>query len=631
MKLQTPNGNKLCPTLQKSFDAALKASDVAELFHAIGSAAELKCSTFKVTEDLKNVLQAALNSKNVESMYFASQSIRALSSLKNVPSALENLSFKGIDATVMELLEEDGSVRSNPENAEGSAYHAGLALATIGTISSKSPSAVSKSIARQLGDKVQALMKLGIKDEKVDFTQGAPAGISPLEAVAAVVEGVQSIGRVVSEPVDIKKSQMIALGDYILRHAYVGNVEDADALTSIANYLSDNNVFIPYYVSVSSGASKASFRFRVTDILGAPTTKLNLIVASAKMKGSKDEIKDVVIQPVSADSDNADYVLNEKSVAQFQRLQPGLYDFKLKIVPSSKSEKKYQSQGDVTVVGKLAWDATKKSERVEIAFSENSAKYSAKDDKDVVRTLRFPEEIQGTPLTLDASKHLHVKLTFDKDGYKPKSAFVHFRHATLSGVEANFVLKASKEDANTYGLKLSLGSSELIESLAGSGSYIISLRYGDVAMDRLVEWKVATIELTIPSPAARLDPIAAFTTRTPIHHTFRQPDARPFALMPMIFTLAVAAPFVGLIFYLLTYSGVTFAFPTNPTEFLYALVFQGSILAILLSYTLYWLSLNIFQALALMSVCGIVAIFSGTGALRLLHQRSKEANKTKEE
>ncbi len=67
--------------------------------------------------------------------------------------------------------------------------------------------------------------------------------------------------------------------------------------------------------------------------------------------------------------------------------------------------------------------------------------------------------------------------------------------------------------------------------------------------------------------------------------------------------------------------------PGSPSHFLYALIFQGTIAAILASFVLYWLRLNIFEALALLTILAPVAIFSGNRALRAHNEEALEKPK----
>lgn len=115
-----------------------------------------------------------------------------------------------------------------------------------------------------------------------------------------------------------------------------------------------------------------------------------------------------------------------------------------------------------------------------------------------------------------------------------------------------------------------------------------------------------------------------YAPKPAIAHSFRAPDARPAGLISLLFTGAIWATF-GALLVALGRSGVSVSLPTHPSELLYSIVFQSALAAILGTYALYWIKLNIFEALALIAVCGIVAIFAGTGALRLLHQRTAAA------
>ena len=203
-----PQADKLCATLNKELLAAIRAAKIEPARWALTAAALAQCSGFSLpAPQLKTMLQTALNSKQLESVYHASQAAFALAGLKSSLS-LSDFDFSAVDDLALELLEEDGSVRSSPDDDEGSAFHAGLALELLGDLATKAPAAVDKAVLRQFADKVAALVSLGVpatNSNKVDFTQGAPSQVSALEAIAAVLEGVRSIATVVAEPLNIQQ------------------------------------------------------------------------------------------------------------------------------------------------------------------------------------------------------------------------------------------------------------------------------------------------------------------------------------------------------------------------------------------------------------------------------------------
>lgn len=618
-----PEGNKLCQVLQSTFSSAVSEKDYASAHYAAAAAEVVKCSGFNAPSSTRNVLQSGLQSKNLGDVYHASQAVLALVDLKAFQ--LKDFDYSSVQQTLLNLLEEDGTFRSSPDDDEGSAYHAGLALEVLGELASKLPSAVSKDTIRQVVDKVQPLVKTGFSnpEKQLDFMNGAPSDVTPLQVVSALLSGFQALSVVAAEPLDLKKPQVIALGDFVLRHSFVATPSDARALGAALQFLADNPSFIPYYVSVKEATANGKFRLVVTNILGRPTTKLNVLVDTAKRAGGKGPgLKDLVFQAADASDDNTEYVLNDQSAAQLKSIVPGFYEFKLNLVPSTKGGAKndrYKPQADVLVRSKVMWGVTF-GQRIDFNLSSSPTKASTKDGDIVKTNLRYPDaitELEGE--TFDGTKHLSMRLRFLPEESRPTSAFLHFVHASTDH-QAMFVLKPVPDQDDVYTLKLSLGSSELIESLNGSGVYTISLVFGDATIERLITWKLGNLNLNIPA-SSRMNVDSYFAPKPTFLHSFRAPDSRPSNIVALIFTLFVFAPLGGLIV-AISGSGLKFQLPTNPSEFLYAIIFQGSIAAILFLYTFYWLSLNIFQALALLAICGIVAVFSGNGALRLLHQRS---------
>lgn len=267
-----------------------------------------------------------------------------------------------------------------------------------------------------------------------------------------------------------------------------------------------------------------------------------------------------------------------------------------------------------------------------LQFSVLSTATKAKAEEPAA--LSFPQAApalapkNGAPLSLDASNTLLLRLRVTA---RPRPLAVFLRvsgGASSSSSDALFVLRPTSDDDALYVLRLALGSSEVLESLGGAagGAFDLTLLVsgGAGSAERLTEWKLGSAALALPASSAANSQAALdayFSARPLIAHTFRSAETRAPFVVSALFTVAVAAPFVALLL-ALSRSGLRLSLPSNPSELLYAFVFQGAIAAILLSYVLYWLSLNIFQELALLAAVGTVAVFAGTAALRLLHQRS---------
>jgi len=99
-----------------------------------------------------------------------------------------------------------------------------------------------------------------------------------------------------------------------------------------------------------------------------------------------------------------------------------------------------------------------------------------------------------------------------------------------------------------------------------------------------------------------------------LRHTFRAPETRPRAVVSYIFTILVLAPLAWLLYSLSTV-GLNLRFPSG-VGYIWTMLFQLSILSILLLFIVYWAMLNIFQALVGLALLGLVALFTGNQALR---------------
>jgi hypothetical protein len=659
---QVPNADKLCTGLSKELLAVARGQGgVARASAALAAASELQCPRFAVPETTKALLQTALTQhKTVEDMFAATQAVLALDQIKGAGLPLSSFSFRGVDSTLLTLLEEDGTVRPHADADEGSPYHAGLALQLLANLAKKVPAAVDKAVLRQFNDKVAALLSTAITGPSdapvVDFAINAPADVTPLEAAASVLKGLSSLVEAGQSLSGVKKAQLISVGDFLLQNAFVADSDEAAALLSALQFVASNPVFVPFFVEVQAGSTP--LQIRVTNALGQPTTKLSVAVESAKATqgGSSASIaaRELTFTPVSDAADNTAFKLSADGAKALAAAAPGVYEFKLTVTPqsggpaasgygASSVAPSFQAQSGVTFVRKVSSasrDELVKGATVEVVLND-SAKRSAKDDASKQASARFPEKVASLAKEggahADASKHLHVRVRLSSTA-RATGVVVFLQLTPSSSASAEgaalFVLRSVEGEKGVYALSLALGSSEVLDSLSGAGSYAVSLLVGEALAEVQQQWSLGQLSLNIPAPstpagartAAELD--AFFSARPPIAHSFRPAEARSSVLVAGAFTLAVLGAFVGLLVALARSGLVSLNLPSsNPTEFLYALAFQGSIAGLLALYALYWLSLNIFQALALLAVLGTVAMFAGTGALSMLHQRRQQQTK----
>jgi len=247
----------------------------------------------------------------------------------------------------------------------------------------------------------------------------------------------------------------------------------------------------------------------------------------------------------------------------------------------------------------------------------------------------YPNGLKKT-ITPEALKYVHAKIVVETSSkFIPAQVFLQLTHATKNS-DAYFVAKlAADQETQTkksFLVKLNLDSSEFLDSIYGGGEYTLSVIVGDALLNHGVTWSVGKINLVVPAGVASKGASQAsdaFIAQPDITHAFRPEERRTNGLIAFVFTILCGAPFVLLILTLMGF-GLKYSFPGGATDFLYTAIFQGSIATILFLYFLYWVSLNIFQALALVSIVGVVAIVSGNRALKALNRASTSQKQHKE-
>jgi hypothetical protein len=304
---------------------------------------------------------------------------------------------------------------------------------------------------------------------------------------------------------------------------------------------------------------------------------------------------------------------------------PGFYSLSLSFEPAGGDER--FASGKVERVVKIF--AELKVASFEIAASDSPKGTDIRESDSQKAT--YPASLKKT-ITPENAKYVHAKIWIETSPkFIPAQVFLQLTHVAKNS-DAFFVAKvAPDQESNarkSFLVKLNLDSSEFMDSVYGSGEYAISIIVGDSLLQHGVTWSVGKISLTVASTAAESkDP---FATQPDIVHAFRPDERRTNGLIAFIFTLLCGAPFVLLVLALLRF-GLQYSFPGGATDFLYTAVFQGSIAAILFLYFLYWVSLNIFQALGLVSAVAIVSVVSGNRALKALNQSSLQSKKQHKE
>jgi len=454
--------------------------------------------------------------------------------------------------------------------------------------------------------------------------------------VHAALQGInvvaKSMGKSDDDNAELFESQMKLFAQFFLEHKYANTMDVIYFVLSSLHLCADNAIHIPLIVSVVPPATAALFptQIKVTNVLDRFANKVKVTLKRATAAASESQIllEDVELPSVMPSTpNNTLFQLPSKSLSGWRG---GYYNLQF-VVDSQGDDDRFKS--DEKIIKRIKVLVDQKPDKLEVVIND-SPKYIA--DKDASR-VSYPSQLSKVVVGM-VGKFIHFKLQLKSEGasnaqFQPSQVFLQLSKEQKDNKPPKQAIFVFVPTDQHFALKLDLGSVEVSDALSGPGNYSAEVLVGDSLLLRSVTWKVGMFTfpnlannsaLTTKSGAADV-----FANKAEIHHIFRDDETRPPTIVAFFFTVVVLLPLAGL-FLKLMGTPLTLNLPTNPQELLWNLIFQGSILLILLLYVLYWLSLNIFQALACLSVLGLVAIVSGRQALRSLHARST-SHKVKKE
>mmetsp|Transcript_21912 Transcript_21912/g.32572 ORF Transcript_21912/g.32572 Transcript_21912/m.32572 type:complete len:772 (+) Transcript_21912:36-2351(+) len=153
-----------------------------------------------------------------------------------------------------------------------------------------------------------------------------------------------------------------------------------------------------------------------------------------------------------------------------------------------------------------------------------------------------------------------------------------------------------------------------------SGDYSLTLLLGDPFIDQFTEWTFAesvSVEFTKKAPSTFRARKNIYHAQPEITHMFRESERRPPFIISLAASAGVAAPLLVLVFGVFQYGLSTLNFRGN--KFI-GLLFQFTLIAIAAVLALYWLALNMFQTLGILSILTIISTILGSRALRSNYQ-----------
>jgi hypothetical protein len=296
---------------------------------------------------------------------------------------------------------------------------------------------------------------------------------------------------------------------------------------------------------------------------------------------------------------------------------PGFYTLRFAVEPQSQDER-YKSPDRVSIRIRVGCEV--RPDKFEI-FASDSAKGTGLPDGDIHRA-SYPGQVSGT-ITGGIGKFIHMKLTLS--GVTSVNSSQIFAQVTSAKGKQGVFIFSNQDNSNTYTTKMDLGSAEVADELDGNGKYAVDILIGDSLLVKSINWRVANLELSLPTLTDNIHHVDPFAPKPLIQHTFRVEETRPTRVIALLFTAIVLVPLAILIINVLSTTSMS---PPSSADFLPFIFFHGSLLAILLLYIWYWLRLNIFQALVFMIPLSLAAVVSGRYLLRALHTKSTAKSKS---
>ncbi|KAL1925538.1 uncharacterized protein VTP21DRAFT_421 [Calcarisporiella thermophila] len=240
-----------------------------------------------------------------------------------------------------------------------------------------------------------------------------------------------------------------------------------------------------------------------------------------------------------------------------------------------------------------------------------------KDGENIV----YPNPLPRS-LTLDTDDSLVISLkilnTATNKGIQPHQAIAIFSQKE-TGEQISRVLQVRESGR----ARLELPTGDAIDS---PGAYNVELVLGTFDAPLPLIYKIGTVVLPGSSKSER-STRTVYGVKPEITHTFRQPEKTAPEWVNKAFVLIVLSPWllliIGWVAIGITPSYLSPLFSSTST-LIYSVAFFATLLSIEYLLYLYWVRLNIFQAIAGLSVLGLGAFVTGQRALTEIQVRREK-------
>ncbi|KAK1303068.1 Dolichyl-diphosphooligosaccharide--protein glycosyltransferase subunit 2 [Acorus calamus] len=600
-----------CPVVSEILKDS--SSNPKDVYFALGVNSMLGCQIDSgMYEALFSRLQSVI--KGANSLYDFYYSIKGLLVIKDqgINALLENADV--VFHSIKSLSQSGGRWRFSSDDSESSTYAAGLALEALAGVVSLADSEIDQSMISIVKNDIVKLFDSidgyddGVLyfDEKLDVEYH-----DPLSTSASVVQGLTAFAAVASG--NLKDSQItgdkiLGLANFFLSIGIPGTTKDFyNQIESVA-CLEDNVLAVPLILSlptaVISATSKDQLKVKVTTVLGSVSPPLTVKLVQAF---SPDTRHNPVLahQELRFDPESSIHSLDILPTS----IHIGKYIFVFEILLHDPEHKNVCATGGQTQAF-IYYTGLIKIESAEIAILDS--------DVESVETKQKLDLSRDNTVSLSANHLQKIILSFHLTtplghAFKPHQAFLKLRHETK--VEHMFVLKNTGKH---FEIKLDL--LRLVEKFYYlSGKYDIELTVGDISMENSFLRAVGHVDLHLPEPSDKatrppvplVDPYSRFGPKPEIFHIFRAPEKRPPQELSYAFLAVTLLPFLCFLIGLMRLGVNLKNFPSSALPATFSILFHAAIAGVLLLYVLFWLKLDLFTTLKILSFLGVFLVFVG--------------------
>jgi len=561
-----------------------------------------------------NFIKSKVDSKDLESLFFASSAAKLLGSCQISKGDAETVLNKAIaaDSPVLKIYQAVTTLSNLglkiDSNKASEALHGAL---------KKDDSALSHGYAFYAASLLNTDLKkffeliediIAQADEVDDVYLQFEGG---LHTTALVIDASYQLASAAKNHPVISQEKLVKFANYFLSRKHVQQLRNAAAVLRVVKTLTSNNFHIPVAVSLASQVAISDnnplVKVKVSNLLGESLGKLNVVADSAKHK--TDGAVVISKNPFKVSS-------NDESIYELDLIKSkptmGFYSISISAAPQ-KEDKRLIGLTGATVEVKVTTKV--QVANVEIGVLDNDQTTTGKTTK-----LVYPNKAASI---LEADTHQRLIMTFSlSDKNTGKSLNAHQTFVRLSNVktkeELTYVAELDKGSSYKFDLDVKTNAKEFGYK---SGKYTVDLIVGDAVIQNPISWTVAEVQLSLgEAPSSKATPSVQYKKKPEIKHLFREPEKRPPVVVSTAFTVLCLVP-LGALLVAWMFLGINVS---NMPFSISALGFHVGLGGIFALYYWYWVSLTMFTTLRYLAILGLPTFLFGNRLLASIAAKRKE-------